>query len=215
MLKLHIPVKNEGVFIGQQMFGQEEFYKDGRECVAQRFVSYGTGKQKLAILNNSTYGCSFENNTIKLSLIRGATYCAHPVDNMPIVNYTQYLDAIDIGENEFHFRIGVFNEDSLEKETTEFIQPSYALCVGPTEGNYEKPLNKKVVLSNPNVSLVTMKKQYQGDAVILRLFNNSVEGTDASIAIGDDKILLTFGKFEVKTLLYKNGLFTESQECII
>lgn len=215
MLKLHIPVANEGHFIGQQVFGQERLYKDGKECVAQKFVSYGNGQKRFAILNNSSYGCSFENNVIKLSLLRGATYCAHPVDDMPIISYEKYIDVTDLGENEFSFRMGVFDNDALEKEAIEFSQPSYALSVGPTGGNYEKPVDRKVILSNPNISLVTMKKQYGKDSMIIRLFNNSKENAETELKIGESVKCVSFGRFEVKTLIYERGNIAESYETII
>ena len=215
MLKLHIPMATEGDFIGQQVFGQEILKKNGKECVAQRFVSYGKGKNVFAILNKSTYGCSFENNVIKLSLLRGATYCAHPVDDMPIIYYNKYIDVTDLGENEFWFRIGVFDCDTLEKEAMEFVQPSYALSVGPTGENYEKPVDCKVVLSNPNISLVAMKKQYKKDSVVFRLFNNSDANAETELRIGQNASHLSFGKFEVKTLVYEQGKLTESYEMII
>jgi len=35
MLKLCVPMANDGEFCGRQMFGEEALYTDGRECVAQ------------------------------------------------------------------------------------------------------------------------------------------------------------------------------------
>ena len=134
---------------------------------------------------------------------------------MPIIRYDKYIDVTDIGLNEFSFRMGVFDYGALEKEATEFTQPSYALSVAPTGEDYEKPIERKVTLSNSNVVLVTMKKQYKKDAVIVRLFNNSKENAETDLKIGESVKRLSFGKFEVKTLLYERGEITESYETII
>ena len=215
MLKLHIPMSRDGVFTGQQVFGQERLYQNGKECVAQRFVSYGKEDKVFAVLNRSIYGCSMEKNVIFLSLLRGASYCAHPVDDMPIITYDKYIDVTDLGENEFCFRMGVFDPDTLEKEAAEFLQPSYALSVSPTGESREKISDNKVLLSNPNISLVTMKKQYKQDAVILRLFNNSPKKAHTELNIGNNSRQLFFDKFEVKTIVYKQNEITESFETVI
>lgn len=211
ILRLHIPLKETGRFRGQQMFGQEELAADGSEQVAQRFVC--VGEDAFSVLNKSSYGCSMENGILKLSLLRGITYCAHPVDDMPIVRYDRYLDAAELGEREFHYRIGVWKNEELEREAQNFCNPPYALEMSPAGRNI--PPQAHIELSNPNIVLEALKKQEGEAAFILRLMNNSEAFAETMLYAGRASAKLSFGKFEVKTVVLSGETIEESEEMLI
>ena len=59
-----------------------------------------------------------------------------------------------------------------------------------------------------------MKKSIEKDGYVIRLMNNSETHTNTKIYIGDDCIDLSFGKYEVKMVVYDNG-FKECYELLI
>ena len=213
MLRLHIPLREAGRFRGQHMFGQEELAADGSEQAAQRFVC--VGEDAFSVLNRSSYGCSMENGVLKLSLLRGITYCAHPVDDMPVVYYDRYLDAADLGEREFHYRIGVWKNEELEREAQNFCNPPYALEMSPAGRNIPPQAGAHIELSNPNIVLEALKKKDGADAFVLRLMNNSENAAETMLHAGRASLRLSFGRFEVKTVVLENGKLTESEYMLI
>jgi len=215
MLKLHVPMANQGEFRGRQMFGEEELYNNGRECVAQGGVTYGLGEKRFGILSGSNYGYSLSGNTICISLLRSATYCAHPVEDKPTVYYDRYLDIIDLGETNFSFRMGVFETESFERNVYEFLQPSFALSMCPTGEEYEKTKGEQVFIEDKDIVLTALKKCADGNGIVARLFNNSEKSKTTEFTIGKIKTVLQFGKYEVKTLLYQDDKIVEQEQMIV
>lgn len=223
MLKLEIPVKTEGKFIGQQAFGKEELYSDGRECVAQRFVAVQSNKC-FVIANNGTYGCSYKEGKIYISLIRGISYCSHPIPDTTVIMIAdilgktrelipkdKYVKKADISEHNFSFRIGVVNENELERFADEFNQKPYVLNVFPLGGDFEPKTN--VFVDNKNICIKALKKS-KDNKYIFRLFNNSVNNSKCTLYCFEKEIDLTFSKFEVKTIAYDGDLI-DIREMII
>ena len=218
ILKLKLPVSLEGTLIGQTAFGTETLFTDARENVAQRFVAIDGGDKCLALFNNGTYGSHFENGTLYTSLLRGVTYCAHPIMDRPLIPTDRFVKKIDQGENSFSFRLGVMKRESLERTATEFVQRPYALNVFPTKPDAAVLTNAKdvkIALADDTVSLVTMKKADGRKALLLRLLNNVPHATDTELTLQNAKLALHFGKYEVKTVRYENGTLTEEAELII
>ena len=83
------------------------------------------------------------------------------------------------------------------------------------------PIEKKargafdVRSEDETISCVAIKKADDREAVIFRLLNNTDECVNSAISVNGEKLLLSFGKFEVKTVLWENGQLWESAELII
>ena len=216
ILKLHIPtVFFDGNYEGQTAFGTEKLNTDGREVVAQRFVSTGNDDMRLAIINDCIYGSSFKDGTVMLSLLRGAGYCVHPMPEKPLFSDFMYVDRIDQGERNFDFRMTVANRDELENMAAEFNQKPYALNVFPCEHSFGNTIKTSLYIENPNIALSAFKKQNGGNGFIVRLFNNSDKKTLSNIKIGTENQSAIFGKYEVKTFLFEDGKLTEQAAMII
>ncbi|MBQ7318883.1 MAG: alpha-mannosidase [Clostridia bacterium] len=218
MVKLKVPFSTEGTLIGQTAFGTEELYMDARENVSQRFIALrGTDGKCPAILNNCLYGSHFENGALYLSLIRGASYCAHPIHDRPIIPTDRFVKKIDQGENNFSFRLGVYAEGALENAAQLFNQKPYALNVFPTGSPSAHGCEPFPIKSDDaEISIVTMKKADGcDDTYIVRLLNNTPEAKSTEFSLCDAKIALEFVPYEVKTLLLKNGTLTESEALLI
>ena len=204
MLKLEIPVCDAEEVIGQAPYGTDKLFTDGRENVSQRFIAVKSGDKYLAVMNNCLYGSSFENGKLYLSLVRGTTYCAHPIPNRPILQEGRYLRKTDQGEHEFSFGICVCEERELERAATEFVRKPYALNAFPTRTERAKK-NFDIRLSNKNVVLSAMKKSEDKDALILRLFNNSHDCAETVLTVNETELKIRFGKYEVKTVVFNRG----------
>ena len=83
---------------------------------------------------------------------------------------------------------------------------SYAL-------NKEKEFN--LSFADDTISLVTMKKADGKNATIFRLLNNSNDCVKTSISVNSLSLKLDFGKYEVKTVVLKNGELREEKMLII
>ena len=55
---------------------------------------------------------------------------------------------------------------------------------------------------------MAFKKSIDEEGYIIRLMNNSEYSANTKISIGSQNVELSFGKFEVKTVVY-NGAFQE------
>lgn len=214
LIKLSLPVALDGQYVGQTCFGTEPLYTDGRECVSQRFVAVKNGKTCLALINNVAYGSSFKDNEISVSLIRTATYCAHPIEDRQLIPTDRYVKKIDMGESSFGFRLTVANEDELERLATEFCQKPYACNVFPIERD-EKMSDFNLDIEDKNIVLVTMKKRYGKDSFILRLLNNSLDSKTTTLTVNGASVTLNFGKYEAKTIEYSDDKLTEHYELLI
>ena len=219
MLKLAVPVSLTGDYIGQTAFGTEELYKDGRECVAQRYVAVRDNDPNnpcLALFNCGTYGSSYVEGTVMMSLVRGATYCAHPIGDRPIIPTDRYVKKIDMGERTFKFRLTTAKEETLDRLAGEFNMPPYACNIFPWEscGSSKEFV---LTLSDNDVTLVTLKKRDRADSYLLRLYNGCKEGKTASVKLNQAEITLNFGKYEVKTVEYNRNenTLTEAEKMII
>lgn len=215
IVKLKLPISVSGTLIGQTAFGTDTLFTDGRENVAHRFVAVDSQGSCLALMNKGVYGSHFENNCLYMSLVRGVTYCAHPIGERELIPLDRFTKKIDQGENNYSFRLTVTNRNLLERKTLEFVQQPYALNIFPIPNNnlHSKDLN--VSLGGNIISMPTLKKAYGKDAIIFRLLNNTPNTVDSYIKVNEKTLNLFFGKYEVKTVVYENGKLTESYELLI
>ncbi len=214
IIKLKVPVAINGTLIGQTAFGTEELFTDARENVALRFLAIENDKSSLALINNGTYGSHFENNALYISLVRGVTYCAHPINDRQLIPSDRFTKKIDQGENSFSFRLTVTDTNKLERKAQEFTQKPYALNLFPVPSS-NKDKDFSVSLGDDTISLVTMKKADDKNATIFRLLNNSNDEIKTSISVNSTTLPLNFGKYEVKTVVYENGKLREEEMLII
>ena len=211
-LKLEIPLKEIGRFIGQTSFGTQEYDFDTEEC-SQRFVGVETGENIVAIFKDGTYGCSIEDGKLYITLLNGSVYCAHPIGELPIIDETRFNQYIDVGRHEFAFRLEVCKEEELERKATAFTQKAYALNFYP-HGNGEKKEESVITLSNKNISLSALRK-VSVDTYMVRLVNNFNKKTECICEVFNKSVKLSFGQYEVKTLLYKDGDLLEQASMLI
>lgn len=208
MLKLALPLTPTGEYIGQTAFGTEPLYMDGRECVAQRFVAVRDGENCISLMNRGTYASSYKDGVLSMSLLRGASYCAHPIGERPIIPADKFVKKIDMAERNFTFRLTAAPEEALERLALEYNVPAYACNVFPL-GEERTTVPFELSVDDRNVTLVTMKKKAGGEGYLIRLLNNWSEEKNAVLTCCGETISLSFSKYEVKTILLENGKLTE------
>ncbi len=211
-LKLEIPLKEIGRFIGQTAFGTQEYGQETEEC-SQRFVEVEKDGNVLAVFKDGTYGCSIENGNLYITLLNGSVYCAHPIDYLPIIDEHRFNRYIDLGRHEYTFRLEVCKEEELERKATAFTQKPYALNFYP-HGEGEKKERGAVTLSNENITLSAFRKIAM-DTYMVRLINNFKGETECACTVFGKTLKLMFGKYEVKTLLFKDGKLNEQKSMLL
>lgn len=217
MLKLHIPAAIKGDYIGQIAYGSEIFPQNGRECASQQWISYGNSKHALAIINDSVYGSSCENGDIGITLLRGAVYAAHPINDRPIIPQNRLSDRIDQGEHFFRFRILGGNTEevlpSLDRMAQLFNEKPYSINMFPS-GAGSTP-GSVIRLSDGSVTLTAFKKAHGDNGFIMRLFNNKDKNCNTVLTVktlsNEVSLPLSFCRYEFKTICYKKGELVETE----
>ena len=191
--------------MGQTAFGTEELFNDGHELISHRFTAVESDDKYVAIFDKSRYGGHFEDGTLYLSLVRGTTYCAHPIEDRLLIPNDRFTRKMDQSEHNYYFRLSVCNEIELDRKASEFNRKPYAVNVFPLG---EKDIENKfdVNVSNTNITLVTIKKSDKREGYILRLINNYKEAQKTSITVGNQTQNVVFNKYEVKTFFYDGNL---------
>lgn len=212
-IKLHVPILGEE-YCGEQVFGIERLYEDGRECVSQNFVAKKCGDKYLEIVTPSTFASSCKDGEVRFTLLRSATYCAHPAVDRPLLRENIFTPKIDQAQRDYAFRLQIASENELSKNAQEFIEKPYAQNIFPTVDK-KQDNGFEIVTDNSEIQVVTIKKSVQKEGYILRLFNNSAKGNQTSVRCGNAEKRFTFGKFEVKTVLYNADGLTEFSDMYI
>lgn len=215
IIKLRLPIQQAGALIGQAPFGTDTLFMDGRENVAHRFVALDTGDKCVALLNKSVYGSHFENGSLYMSLARGVTYCAHPIGTRELIPSDRFTKKIDQGENNYSFRLTVTDRNQLERKAEEFVKQPYALNIFPIPLENSKNAPLDISIGGDIISMPTVKKAYGKDAIIFRLLNNTENSVESYIKVNNACLDLSFGKYEVKTIVYEKNTLTESYEMVI
>lgn len=209
-LKLKIPASFDGRFIGQIPFGTDEFAKDGKEINAHRFVGFQDGKNVLTLYNNCTYGFCAEGNTLYATLLRGAAYCAHPIDERVLIDPNRFTPAIEQGRHSFSFRLSYDKAEMLENNAQEFVNIPFSLNFFPHgDGNLAKPV---LQTDNPAISLSSF---YQVDSqYVLRFMNNNSKHSIVEITLCGKRFDQSFAPYEAKTFLYDGNSLVELESWI-
>ena len=210
-LKLEIPLSEVGRFIGQTAFGTQTYTEELEEC-SQRFVGVEIGDKVLAIMKNGTYGCSIEDGKLYINLLNGSVYCAHPVDVLPIIDPDIFNRYIEPGRHEFKLRLMVCDRERLEAEAQKFIEQPYALNFYP-HGEGKTHEKAPITVSDDIITLSCFRKTHE-DTFMVRLFNNSESARKCDVTVFGEKVSLDFGKYEVKTLLYRDGKLFENDSML-
>ena len=212
-LKLKIPTTQKSAFLGQTAFGMERLSLNGDECVAHRFVAMqGDDERVLAVYNKGTYSFANEDGAAYATLLRGVAYCAHPIDDRPLLPWERFVPYVEQGKHEFSFRMGVCELKELEKNAEEFCAPTFAVNAYPH--GKETQLQGAVELNNANIALKALKKSKDG-RFLFRLINNYDKEQKCVLQVQNMGKALRFTPYEVKTVSFDGEVLREESEMLI
>lgn len=207
MLKLSIPtVLEDGRYLGQTAYGIQELPCEGSEAVSQKWVAVVSENKDCAVtcINDGIYGSDFMRGEIRLSLLRSPGYCAHPIDNRPIVPDDRFLPRIDQGERvfTFWFNAGVPAKriNAVDREALIHSEKPFALSFFPS-GDGKKP-EELIRLEDDVVQMSAFKKAEHSNDYIIRLFEPTGQSrcTVIDIPVLGIREEIKLGRFEIKTL---------------
>ena len=201
-LKLKVPLSFASDYFAQMAFGVEKYASNGFEYPCNRYVgACDENGQALVVYNNSgVHSVSKIGKDLYLTLLNGAAYCAHPIDDRPLIPRPEiFVPPVEQGAHDFTFRVQVNKMDACERVSNELNQPVYALSFFPHgEGN---PLDKTVVLSSADVVITALKKLINGDYLI-RLYNGSAEQTSTILTVKNIQAEVHFRPYEFVTCIF-------------
>jgi alpha-mannosidase len=188
MVKLAIPSAfKEAQCLGQVAYGTEPLPVTGRENVSQKFIIMHNNGDAFSVINDGIYGSSVEDGTLKLSLLRSASYTAHPLGpDRPVMPRDRFMPYIDQGERLYNFKItaGSYSDilDNAGKNALAFNEKPMALSFYPCgEGKHPVP---GAVINGGGIEMTTLKYAEKEDNVyIMRLYNPSDEDRQTNIGL--------------------------------
>ncbi len=207
MLKLSIPVPGtDNRYLGQVAYGVQQLPANGDEAVAQKWVAVVSDKADtaLTVINDGIYGSDFSVDGLRLTLLRSAGYCAHPIGDRRILPQDRYMPRIDQGERLYRFWLdGGKAADRLSKIDREAMvanEKPYALSFFPS-GLGDAP-TQFVKISDGVVQMTAAKLAEDGDDLIVRLFEptGTARTTTLSLPFCGIEQKIEMGAFEIKTL---------------
>ncbi len=212
LYKIALKPSFAGELFGENMFGYEKLICDGRENVAQRWVSFIGKGAAVNVANKGTYGFSSDGEKVYLNLLFSAAYSAHPLPQRELLSEDKLVERIDCGERRFSFRISFNEAEGAIEEAfhlgAEFNLQPYEESFWPSGRGDEDNSGSFIRVSESCVELTCFKKD--GDDLILRLFNGSDKPKTADVTSKYfERKEVSFKPEEVKTFVIKDGRLTE------
>ena len=142
-----------------------------------------------------------------MNVFNGSVYCAHTVNDFPIIDENRFNRYIETGRHEYSFRLFVGQENELNNAAEEFVNEPYTLNVYP-HGKGQNLIANPIEISDKEITLSVFR--YIGEnTYMIRLFNGCESAKNCTCKVGESKLELEFAHYEFKTLIYKNGELVE------
>ena len=216
LLRLDIPTSiKDSVCIGEQPYGEEKLFDDYEENVSQKFIRVSDDNDSLLAINNGIYASCFDSKSgdLKYTLLRSASYCAHPVNDRVVMPQDRYMPYIDQGERDFSFQFSVGATEELKvgaaRKAQHFNMKPMALSFYPT-GIGSIPASPLKLQDTSVITINAFKKADNGDGYIIRLFNPTACDQSCKLTFYDKELSVNFGCYEIKTLRFDGNSFSET-----
>lgn len=209
-VRLEIPAPFDGKTVGDGPYIVEEKFSDGREFVFQKVIGIENGNNGFYVANDCVYGGKIENGNLRLTLLRGAGYCFHPVDDRPLYPQNGYLPRIDNGRYTFRFRIFRGDRADAMRVSYEFNRPPYAFGAFPhgTETQLAQ-----VFVSDPAVLCNAFFKAGE-NKYVMRLWNTTGDDRIVRVGIGDVEKEIFMRAERLCSVVYDGKTITETDFAI-
>jgi alpha-mannosidase len=141
------------------------------EVPAMRWADLGDAKQGLSILNDSKYGYDAVGNTLRITMLRSATWPD---------------EVADKGRQQFTYALyphaGTWKQALTVRRGYELNDPLKAEQVFPHTGTLPAE-HSWASIENPNVTLTAIKKAEDADALVFRMYEWAGTPTDVKLHI--------------------------------
>ncbi len=207
MFKLALPISlTNPIPAFEVAFGEEPLRVDGTECVGHKYVTVTSSKgQRLNIYNRGTYGASYENGLLYLTLLHSPGYTTHPLGDRKVLPADRYTDHMEQGERRFAFRLSAESvaDNKTAREALAFNEEPMVLSFFPKGGDTDNAVKGDTsfcTLTGDPVVMTAIKPAEGG--LMVRLFNPLNEETACALSCPALELSadLTFTPFEAKTL---------------
>ena len=207
MFKLALPVAlADPAPAFEVAFGEEPLRTDGTECVGHKYVTVTSPEgRRLNVYNRGTYGASYENGLLYLTLLHSPGYTTHPLGDRRVLPTDRYTDHMEQGERRFSFRLtaGQVTDTHTARDGLTFNEEPMVLSFFPKGGSTETAVkgDESFCTLTGDTVVMTAQKPIEG-GLMVRLFNPLNEGTACTLSFPSLRISadLTFTPFEAKTL---------------
>ena len=194
MIKYCLKTAEKGTPYGETAFGFEALAPDGKEAVYHRWCGVVSEKAPVFVLNRGTYGGSFSEDSLRLSLLRTPVYADHPIEQRPYCPHDRMMEHMDLGERSYSFRITT--EAAVDRAAQRFNEPPRTLSFFPA-GDGKQP-SCRLRLDDPFVLLSAVKETDEG--VMLRLYNTTPSPRETVLSVDGEEMTLSFGPHQIKTV---------------
>ena len=194
MIKYRIDTTLKGTPRGETAFGEQDLYNNGMEDVFHKWCGIRAPERSLYVINNGTYGGSFTESSVSLSLLRTPVHSAHPISDRQIAPHNRMLSHIDMGERRFSFRITA--DEGIEKQAQIFNEAPFLMSFFPS-GDGEKS-DSVIKIDNPDIMLSSIRNDNGKFTLHLHNFADKESTATVEIIPTGKKMELTFGKYELK-----------------
>ncbi len=215
MVKMLVPSTfGKSVCIGEEAYGREELFDDGRENVSQKYLALCSDTNAILAVNAGTYGSSFEGEAglLHLTLLRSPSYTAHPISGRETMPQDRSMPYIEQGERDFSygFEFGAREAilDKAGRTAQEFNVQPMIYSFYPT-GVGTLPISP-LRMDSDVVQITAYKQAEDKNGVIIRLFNPTEKAASASLVCEGTAWSGSFGAYEIKSIRISGGKATET-----
>ncbi len=196
---------------GQVAYGVQEFPEDHNEYCAQKYIYLSDEDNALSVINNGTYGFSKVKNSMLVTLLRSAVYCAHPIDNRETLPRDRYVPHMEQGERYFELLISGGKREETEKAlprlADSFNKRPMSVSVYPNART--KKIESFLTVEGDPIEIAAIKGADDGNGYIVRLFNpfDSVKKAVLNFNILNKGVEVTVAPYEIKSLRVSDTVF--------
>ena len=207
MFKLALPIAlSQPTPAFEVAFGEEPMRTDGTECVGHKYITVTSPEGgRLTIDNQGTYGASYENGLLYITLLHSPGYTTHPLGDRHVLPTDRWTEHMEQGERRFSFRTtaGQSSDTNMARKALVFNEAPIPLSFFPKGGNTDGAIcgdASFATLSGNAVVMTALKPMENG--LMVRLFNPLNQDTDCTLVCPSLGISteLAFTPYEAKTL---------------